>query len=84
MKSKKLTFELPSERTIEQKCQDIEKRNQKIQQEIVNIMTAWNDFKKELNAIQTKRNKKDDRVLLFCLSAIGVLTILLFIIEWSK
>ena len=84
MKMEKLTFEPIDERTTEEKYQDIEKRNQNIQKELVNIMTAWNDFKKELDAIQTKYKKKNDKVLLYCLSGITICTILLLIIEWSK
>ena len=84
MKKEKLIFEPIDERTTEQKYQDIEKRNQKIQQELVNIMTAWNDFKKELDVIQDKYKKKDNKVYGFCLTGIAICTILLIILEWSK
>ena len=84
MEKKELTF-LPIEhRTTEQKYQDIENRNKKIEKELVNIMSSWANFKSELNKIQQKKKRKDMTVYSFCLGDIAICTILLLIMEWGK
>ena len=82
-KDNKLTF-LPIEhKTIEEKYQDIENRNKKIEQELVNIMTAWSNFKLELNAIEKKKKRIDFTVYTSCFLGIFICSVLVLILEWS-
>ena len=58
MMKKTPTF-LPIEyKTTEERYQDIEKRNKKIEEELFSIMNAWANFKSELYKIEKSLSKK--------------------------
>ena len=81
---KKTPTFLPTEyKTTEERYQDIERRNKKIEEELFSIMNAWANFKSELYKIEKNEKKKDNLVYAICGGAI-ICSILLLILEWSK
>ncbi len=84
MEKSKLTFLPVDERTTEQKYEDIQKRNVKIEKEILNIMEAWSKFKSEVSKIEKKKKRTDNMVYGICFTGIAICSILLIILQWSK
>ena len=85
MKNKpELTFYLSEEKTADERYQDIQDRNERIKQELVNLHNAWGKFKEEMAKIEKKSKDTDKKVYTICLGGIFVCTLLLLILEMAK